>query len=118
MRKTVTSRSSAAVALFAAGSLLMTGCGSRVSDARVEAANAAVIHLNDDQLKAAGIDPAAGAGANGAAAPVAGDTTVPAATTTTTTPTTPRPPCRHTRVLARMGARSKTHFRSCLLLLR
>jgi hypothetical protein len=42
--------------------------------------------------------------------------TVP--TTTITTRTIPRSPCRPMSVSAKMGAKSKTHFRSCLLLLR
>jgi branched-chain amino acid transport system substrate-binding protein len=75
-------RQGAAVAALAAGALLLTACGNRVSDDRIEAANNAVMQLSDDQLKAAGIDPnAVGAtGAGGTTAAVSGATTaVPAA---------------------------------------
>jgi len=78
MRKT-------AIALIAAGALLTTGCGNRVSDERIEAANASVVRLTDGQLKAAGIDPAAAAArvATGTT-PAVGDTSVAATTATGT----------------------------------
>lgn len=74
-------RQGAAVATIAAGALLLTGCGNRVSDDKIEAANNAVIQLTDEQLKAAGIDPAtAGAGAvDTGSVPVAGGANVPVA---------------------------------------
>jgi branched-chain amino acid transport system substrate-binding protein len=52
-------RNGTAIALVATSALLLTGCGNRVSEARIEAANSAVMKLSDQQLKDAGINPAA-----------------------------------------------------------
>ncbi len=81
-------KKSATMALLAAASLALTACGNRVSDDRIEAANASVVQLSDEQLRAAGIDPAAAAtGADGTTTPVVGDTTgAPTAAGTTGAP--------------------------------
>jgi branched-chain amino acid transport system substrate-binding protein len=75
-------RKGAAVAAIAAAGLLLTGCGNRVSDDRIEAANNAVMQLTDDQLKAAGIDPNAVAATGSDAATGAVPGTVPGAPAT------------------------------------
>jgi branched-chain amino acid transport system substrate-binding protein len=103
----------ASVALLAAGALLMAGCGNRVSDARIEAANAAVVKLSDTQLKAAGIDPAAATATTGAAAaaPAAADNAaappVAAASAATTAPTTGTPAANSTTVTTGAAGQGK-----------